>query len=62
MYGEENTEKSVRVPLTRYVDLAITENKYEHLVWLLQEQRDATWNLILQVLGEETFQEDKEDE
>lgn len=55
MYGEESSEKSVRVPLARYVELAITENKYEHLIWLLQEQRNATWNLVLQILGEETF-------
>lgn len=55
MYGEEKPQKSVQVPLAMYVDLAITENKYEHLVWLLQEQRDATWNLVLQILGEETF-------
>ena len=47
MYGEESSEKSVRVPLARYVELAITENKYEHLIWLLQEQRNATWNLVL---------------
>lgn len=55
MLDGKHPDIPVMVQLARYVELAVTEDKYERLVWYLQSQRSEEWNQVLELLGEETF-------
>lgn len=62
MLDGKHPDMPVMVQLARYVELVVTEDKYERLVWYLQSQRSEEWNQVLELLGEETYEEDDEDD